>query len=117
MIRRPPRSTLFPYTTLFRSDLRRPVEPARVGAKQAGRHRDRIAARGERKIRGGGRDAGAGQRREVMESEASRREVTWKAAVRAQWNVVGDLEIDARGSVARPALHGGTLASGVGVAV
>src|SRR3712207_8580401 len=26
MIRRPPRSTLFPYTTLFRSDLRRPVD-------------------------------------------------------------------------------------------
>src|SRR3712207_7700857 len=25
MIRRPPRSTLFPYTTLFRSGLRRPV--------------------------------------------------------------------------------------------
>src|SRR2546427_5342750 len=25
MIRRPPRSTLFPYTTLFRSDVRRPV--------------------------------------------------------------------------------------------
>src|SRR2546426_2952218 len=24
MIRRPPRSTLFPYTTLFRSDLQRP---------------------------------------------------------------------------------------------
>src|SRR2546422_7533642 len=68
MIRRPPRSTLFPYTTLFRSDLRRPVEPARVGAKQAGRHRDRIAARGERKIRGGGRDAGAGQRREDRKS-------------------------------------------------
>src|SRR2546429_3830058 len=29
MIRRPPRSTLFPYTTLFRSD----VEPAEVGAR------------------------------------------------------------------------------------
>src|SRR5258707_6265857 len=29
MIRRPPRSTLFPYTTLFRSWLRRGVEPAR----------------------------------------------------------------------------------------
>src|SRR5438034_6205764 len=28
MIRRPPRSTLFPYTTLFRSDLVRPVGPA-----------------------------------------------------------------------------------------
>src|SRR3712207_7751988 len=26
MIRRPPRSTLFPYTTLFRSPSRRPVE-------------------------------------------------------------------------------------------
>src|SRR5256886_16919283 len=25
MIRRPPRSTLFPYTTLFRSDLHRPL--------------------------------------------------------------------------------------------
>src|SRR3712207_6925481 len=27
MIRRPPRSTLFPYTTLFRSDSIRPAEP------------------------------------------------------------------------------------------
>src|SRR5256885_13120141 len=27
MIRRPPRSTLFPYTTLFRSDLRVEVSP------------------------------------------------------------------------------------------
>src|SRR2546426_3909121 len=31
MIRRPPRSTLFPYTTLFRSTVRRPEgNPARV---------------------------------------------------------------------------------------
>src|SRR3989442_3308805 len=29
MIRRPPRSTLFPYTTLFRSDLRTPDGPMR----------------------------------------------------------------------------------------
>src|SRR2546427_1289799 len=28
IIRRPPRSTLFPYTTLFRSHLRRPLEHA-----------------------------------------------------------------------------------------
>src|SRR3712207_8265853 len=34
MIRRPPRSTLFPYTTLFRS---RPREPGAAGAPQAGR--------------------------------------------------------------------------------
>src|SRR2546427_7014157 len=31
MIRRPPRSTLFPYTTLFRSALQRPVVVACVG--------------------------------------------------------------------------------------
>src|SRR2546422_2039178 len=30
MIRRPPRSTLFPYTTLFRSLERRPKEPGRA---------------------------------------------------------------------------------------
>src|SRR3712207_7306845 len=29
MIRRPPRSTLFPYTTLFRSDRQRPPQPPR----------------------------------------------------------------------------------------
>src|SRR2546429_3413155 len=36
MIRRPPRSTLFPYTTLFRSHRRRPHRPhRRVGAYDA----------------------------------------------------------------------------------
>src|SRR3712207_7957114 len=34
MIRRPPRSTLFPYTTLFRSEAR--VAQAGIGATQAG---------------------------------------------------------------------------------
>src|SRR3712207_9527484 len=32
MIRRPPRSTLFPYTTLFRSDLALPIPAVREGA-------------------------------------------------------------------------------------
>src|SRR3712207_7854594 len=32
MIRRPPRSTLFPYTTLFRSDARAEYDHARAGA-------------------------------------------------------------------------------------
>src|SRR5438309_5651723 len=51
MIRRPPRSTLFPYTTLFRSQLsaNRSVEPAAgrgrsrqfAGARAAGVHRGR----------------------------------------------------------------------------
>src|SRR3712207_7673821 len=38
MIRRPPRSTLFPYTTLFRSGERRDVHvlPARVDAPDGG---------------------------------------------------------------------------------
>src|SRR5437867_8093070 len=38
MIRRPPRSTLFPYTTLFRSgdDGRFPESPAQIGVAQLG---------------------------------------------------------------------------------
>src|SRR3712207_7753254 len=36
MIRRPPRSTLFPYTTLFRSAPRRP--PSRSSRADRGRH-------------------------------------------------------------------------------
>src|SRR2546430_6760019 len=38
MIRRPPRSTLFPYTTLFRSVLREPNRQARVALRR--RERD-----------------------------------------------------------------------------
>src|SRR5690349_22632476 len=38
MIRRPPRSTLFPYTTLFRSG--GALEPAARAARPAGRRRD-----------------------------------------------------------------------------
>src|SRR5262245_35291933 len=41
MIRRPPRSTLFPYTTLFRSDrLRRRVRAPRGGAERQARRSD-----------------------------------------------------------------------------
>src|SRR2546422_6868055 len=38
MIRRPPRSTLFPYTTLFRSNLRRPRQAAGMRGADS-RHR------------------------------------------------------------------------------
>src|SRR2546423_11187267 len=44
MIRRPPRSTLFPYTTLFRS-LVDELEPVQVDAQHG---EDRAAASGER---------------------------------------------------------------------
>src|SRR2546427_6857564 len=59
MIRRPPRSTLFPYTTLFRSDRRDPVasgdepgpEGVEVGAQRRdgarGYERDGLSARSE----------------------------------------------------------------------
>src|SRR2546426_3072343 len=50
MIRRPPRSTLFPYTTLFRSDLHLLV-PARRGVERAlaGAPEDRGARREPRR--------------------------------------------------------------------
>src|SRR3712207_7237223 len=44
MIRRPPRSTLFPYTTLFRS--RDPAAPAAGGLRDAGRRLLRPVPRG-----------------------------------------------------------------------
>src|SRR2546422_4428485 len=55
MIRRPPRSTLFPYTTLFRSPLE--IEPNllvstghdHVGAQGVSHHVERLAQRGDRK--------------------------------------------------------------------
>src|SRR4051812_49666031 len=47
MIRRPPRSTLFPYTTLFRSELRR-VDPDREVHLRDG-HEERQARAGARR--------------------------------------------------------------------
>src|SRR5258707_4397039 len=39
MIRRPPRSTLFPYTTLFRSHIVQQLAGALVARRDIGRHR------------------------------------------------------------------------------
>src|SRR2546426_7610892 len=51
MIRRPPRSTLFPYTTLFRSPPGQGSQAPRLDARRAGRadgsSNFRLAARGE----------------------------------------------------------------------
>src|SRR3712207_8943544 len=54
MIRRPPRSTLFPYTTLFRSDPRllRPGRHRR-GADRRQRHRPRGGRAGRHALGGG----------------------------------------------------------------
>src|SRR2546430_13632774 len=50
MIRRPPRSTLFPYTTLFRSPRRRRARPPTDGAPEAHAHpRGEHASRSRRR--------------------------------------------------------------------
>src|SRR5687767_15392284 len=59
MIRHPPRSTLFPYTTLFRSVRRRHAELARPAPRTA------RPARGERAARRFDRLAPAGRTRRV----------------------------------------------------
>src|SRR3712207_7902410 len=67
MIRRPPRSTLFPYTTLFRS--RRQQQPrlgGGVAAHQLGVEHEREAERGEAEADGGDADVGE---REVAVAE------------------------------------------------
>src|SRR3712207_8319876 len=63
MIRRPPRSTLFPYTTLFRSPHARP--PARAGGRRAPRPRGRRPWSTRRTPRGGrrGRPSRSARRR------------------------------------------------------
>src|SRR3712207_7865221 len=71
MIRRPPRSTLFPYTTLFRSVPvlgRRPVGPARGEPDDPG-GRGRRTGRGQR-----GRQEHAGERSEEHTSELQSRQ-------------------------------------------
>src|SRR3712207_8169533 len=77
MIRRPPRSTLFPYTTLFRSCPRLRRERDRRGLARRLRHRRR-EEHGRRLLEGPaaaeGADRGAGRRalpgdRQVLRSE------------------------------------------------
>src|SRR5258707_11781288 len=53
MIRRPPRSTLFPYTTLFRSAGRRSPRPRRAGESVRRDRRLRCAARRREEARRG----------------------------------------------------------------
>src|SRR3712207_7454607 len=68
MIRRPPRSTLFPYTTLFRSHGR----PARLRAVRS------LEGRGRRPLRSAGGRGGprtrAGRRQGVLDGEPGRSE-------------------------------------------
>src|SRR3712207_7421796 len=54
MIRRPPRSTLFPYTTLFRSDAGRGVRPPAAGLPDPGRDLEPAGDRGPRVVTAAG---------------------------------------------------------------
>src|SRR2546425_2652116 len=63
MIRRPPRSTLFPYPTLFRSDQLLPGLDLRAAAPPQGRHLPVPPGRGEPDgAPGRGQDGGRGAR-------------------------------------------------------
>src|SRR2546425_7553149 len=66
MIRRPPRSTLFPYTTLFRSLSDQGREPA----ASACAHRGAVPARGACRA-AAGRGGAAGTRRDRSEEHTS----------------------------------------------
>src|SRR3712207_8454183 len=69
MIRRPPRSTLFPYTTLFRSDVRHPAGPVERRVEVG--HVDDVEA-AEDLLRLGERAVG-GQRVAVAAADGRRR--------------------------------------------
>src|SRR3712207_9172606 len=76
MIRRPPRSTLFPYTTLFRSHLQTSArgldrEEAQRGA--VGSERDPPVAAGERGVSGSGECRGRDRRQGGNEHAAATR--------------------------------------------
>src|SRR5256885_9186646 len=70
MIRRPPRSTLFPYTTLFRSAVRRHAPHAgRAGARARPGHGDRQYLADERDGAGRGRGLQGHLAREARSEE------------------------------------------------
>src|SRR3712207_8062980 len=70
MIRRPPRSTLFPYTTLFRSRLLHPDPAHAAVARQVGRAARRRQERRLVRLPPGAQDQGPLQ---VLEKEARQR--------------------------------------------
>src|SRR5256885_12050842 len=70
MIRRPPRSTLFPYTTLFRSAAPRPG-PARALLREAHRRVSHVCREGIRRRRADGACADRGRDRKSTRLNSS----------------------------------------------
>src|SRR5690349_21975339 len=93
MIRRPPRSTLFPYTTLFRSGGRVPRGPGRIvqgNARVATRHRARgglgtAILQAELRLRGLRRD-GACRSEEHTSELQSRRDLVCRLLLEKKKN-------------------------------
>src|SRR2546422_3317487 len=95
MIRRPPRSTLFPYTTLFRSYDGSVAALEQAFAQFAGRARRVIA---------GGDDAGA------LRVVSAVRAPVWRVGLGADVDVrIADAQLDEQGSTARIELPDGRV--------
>src|SRR3712207_877046 len=116
MIRRPPRSTLFPYTTLFRSVLPRPHRRVHRRAQRHGRRRDR-PARDPSHDHPRARDGGGQAHRAPLEATRSGPGMSQLTIGTAQEqgvavvDVDGDLDVAAVedvGSALSEALRGGT---------
>src|SRR5258708_10644417 len=69
MIRRPPRSTLFPYTTLFRSKPAKMLRPGDAVRVRLGPYEHHVVVRGLAEKRGPRRDVRRDQRSEEHTSE------------------------------------------------
>src|SRR6266568_2122161 len=118
MIRRPPRSTLFPYTTLFRSPgSRRPSYGSRAAATlgvRPGNHGERGERAGERErqaqrrpTRCGARDA----RRELVAAGGRSEQPSGSAARAALPRIVRRSHHDYHGSLLGPLYHSRTMLS------
>src|SRR3712207_8815821 len=69
MIRRPPRSTLFPYTTLFRSAAGVPQRPRPVPHRVGAGEQETQRRRGQERHPGGQRGPGVAAEQEVRSEE------------------------------------------------
>src|SRR5688572_32665050 len=88
MIRRPPRSTLFPYTTLFRSALDPEAAPGRAEQEEPARSGDARARPPRRAVAGQRRTRSPATRHHTTESVTSNRSEEHTSELQSQSNLV-----------------------------